>query len=578
MTKKQQVGREPLERAMRLRSMLWDGTPEEREAVLRLCQEDPVAFFEAAVWTKRVKVVDEQGRERPAKYPATPMIPWPRQADAIHAIVNSVENGQDVLFVKSREMGASWITLGLSVWGWLFKSWSSLLCSRTETLVDRSGDEDALFQRIDFIISHLPQKWLPANREDFLAGGNRRRHMIVEHPDGHSIAGQATTQHIGRGGRRTMVVFDEAAAQDRLEAAWRSSADTTSCRIAVSTHLSGSYFTRKLVPDADHNDTTVVKLTYADHPRKGANAEERIDEDGLVTGDVGRPFIWTPWLEDQLKRRDLIDVRENVLALPTTSASAFFPISGIVRQRSRETPPRRCEVIRGELVDQPSGRWRIFNEPTEESILVAGVDPSYGIGAANWVAVIMDTSNATVTALYVDPHTAPYDMARELVQAARTWARGAADMFIAFEVNGPGASLVHDFERLNYKSLYRQQTLNTTNEKRSKRVGWLSTRQSKRILFGDLARALHDDVIDIQCAETITEIEDTVIYSDGGIGPARLEIDETSSAREAHGDRVVAVALALLAMNNAPRQGRPAEEGLPDWSVGTLLGIPEELR
>lgn len=69
-----------------------------------------------------------------------------------------------------------------------------------------------------------------------------------------------------------------------------------------------------------------------------------------------------------------------------------------------------------------------------------------------------------------------------------------------------------------------------------------------------------------------------MIYQDGGIGPARLEIDESSQAREAHGDRVVALALALLASNNAPRQGRPEEEGLPDWSVGTLIGIPDELR
>ena len=69
-----------------------------------------------------------------------------------------------------------------------------------------------------------------------------------------------------------------------------------------------------------------------------------------------------------------------------------------------------------------------------------------------------------------------------------------------------------------------------------------------------------------------------MIYADGGIGPARLEIDETSQAREAHGDRVVALALALLAAHNAPKQGRPAEEGLPDWSIGTLIGVPDEMR
>jgi len=567
-----------LKRATKLRHLLWSGKPEERESVRRLCEESPVFFFESAMWTRRVKIVDEDGRERPARHSATPMIPWPKQAKALTEMVDAVEQGRDVLFVKSREMGASWMTLGLCVWGWLFRSWSSLLCSRTETLVDRSGDEDALFQRLDFIMSHLPQSWLPGPRAEFLPGGSRRRHMIIEHPEGHSIAGQATTQHIGRGGRRTLVVFDEAAAQDRLESAWRSSADTTSCRIAVSTHLAGSYFTRKLIPDAEINGSSIVKLTYEDHPRKGANAKRELDVDGSVTGDLGREYTWTPWLAEQLKRRDLIDVRENVLALPTTSASAFFPMAGIQRQKARAHPSRRCEVIKGQLVDQPSGRWYVFREPDEDAVLVAGVDPSYGTGAANGVIAVMDTADQSLVALFVCPHTPPYDLAREIVQSARTWLRGSADLFVAFEVNGPGASLVHDFERLHFKSLYRQSTLNTTTEKRTKRVGWLSTRQSKRILFGDLARALHDDTIEIPCEETIQELEDTVIYQDGGIGPARLEIDESSQAREAHGDRVVALALALLASNNAPRQGRPEEEGLPDWSVGTLIGIPDELR
>jgi hypothetical protein len=567
----------PLERAKKLREMLWDGSPDEREAVRRLASEDPVAFFEASVWTKRVKVVDESGRERPARFSATPMIPWPRQGDALRRMVSAVETGKDVVFVKSREMGASWMTLGLAAWGWLFHDWSVLLCSRVESLVDRSGDEDALFQRIDFILGHLPASWLPGLRGDFLPGGKRRRHMIVEHPNGHSIAGQATTQHIGRGGRRTLVVFDEAAAQPELEAAWRSSADTTSCRVAVSTHLTGSYFTRTLVPQAQNGAAEVIKITYVDHPRKGAGAKRKVDQDGAITGDAGREYTWTPWLEEQLKRRDLIDVRENVLALPTSASSAFFPIGSIQIQKRHTGSPRRCETMKGELVDQPSGRWHVFREPDENSRLVAGMDPAYGTGAANAAISIMDADENELIATFIDPHTPPYDLAREVVQAARGWARGCQDMFIAFEVNGPGASLVHDFERMRWKSLYRQQSLNTTTEKRSKRVGWNSTRQTKRILFGDLARALHDGTITIPCADTLVELEDTVVYADGGVGPARLEIDAKSMAREAHGDRVVALALALLAAQEAPSGSRDPGDALPDWSVGALLNIPQEI-
>ena len=67
------------------------------------------------------------------------------------------------------------------------------------------------------------------------------------------------------------------------------------------------------------------------------------------------------------------------------------------------------------------------------------------------------------------------------------------------------------------------------------------------------------------------------MYADGGVGPARLEIDAKSMAREAHGDRVVALALALLAAQEAPSGSREPGDALPDWLVGALLDIPQEI-
>ena len=112
-----------------------------------------------------------------------------------------------------------------------------MLVSRVEDLVDRTGDPDTLFWKLDYLIQSLPTWMLPDRPDQWVKGtGKHRAHMVIRKPNSAAtIVGQASTAHIGRGGRRNMVVFDEYAALDNAEAAWRSAADCTSARLAVST-------------------------------------------------------------------------------------------------------------------------------------------------------------------------------------------------------------------------------------------------------------------------------------------------------------------------------------------------------
>lgn len=550
-------------------------------AWIELVKTDPVAFVMFGVWSRRVKEVDiETGEDRPAKDPLVPFIPWPKQCEMIRVMCNAVERGQDICVAKSRETGVSVLSTALAVWGWLFQKWDVLLCSRTEALVDRSGDPDTLFAKVEHVLKYLPPSWLPCPLQDLLSGGRRRRHCILEHPNGNAITGEATTSHIGRGARKTIVLFDEAASQERFEEGWRSAADTAASRWAVSTHLVGSYFTNTLWETSKQTESPLpILLTYVDDPQKSAGGELRVDHDGTITGDPGRSFWWSPWLEIQRKRRDIHDLRENVLALPSSQGRGFFPVVDTERQRQYVTKARRCEVVEGRLLDNPTGRWRIFTEPDENSNLVAFMDPAYGTGSANACCVMMDTNLREVVATFVDPMIPPYDLSREIIHAARTWARGRSDMLIGWEVNGPGSSMHHDFERLRWYNVFHHKRLGQRVETRTKRVGWTSTRVTKRVLFGDLARALADDTVVCPDEEILDELESTVIYKDGGIGPARLEVDVNSGAREAHGDRVVAFAGAVMLLGDAnPDAERPVENyGLPDYSLGSILNMDELL-
>lgn len=552
---------------------------QERSDLLAAFRADPVAWLRYCAWTYHVRDVDAHGTERPTDHPDVPFDPWPVQAAAARTIAASVERGHDVVIRKSRDMGASWLLCGMAVWGWLLRDWQVLLVSRVEDLVDRTGDPDCLFWKVDYLIETLPPWMLPAPAAEFVKGsGAHRRHLMLQHPSSNAtISGQASTAHIGRGGRRSMVVFDEYAALDNAEAAWRSAADCTACRVAVSTPVGpGTHYATLVSQGRSQGRPTLIEMLYTDHPDKCRGGEQREDIDGAITGIAGRTFMWTPWLEQQVARRDRIDLAINVFAEEAAGGERFFSARDIERQRESVTVPRRCIYSSGQLTDSPSGAWRIYEEPDAAAEYVCGVDPAYGTGAANSAACIFNVRDMTVAAEFADPYIGGHDLAAELVRMIRHVFKGRRQTLLGWERNGPGASLQHDVERAGWTHVFKERTVGTIDEKRTKRVGWTSTRQSKRALLGRLSTVLSRGEITVPSEDTLTELGDYIVFAEGGLGPGRLR-SETSGAREAHGDRVIALALALLLAEDGGLGPEPTER-LPDFSLGAVLNHEEILN
>ena len=80
--------------------------------------------------------------------------------------------------------------------------------------------------------------------------------------------------------------------------------------------------------------------------------------------------------------------------------------------------------------------------------------------------------------------------------------------------------------------------------------------------MGLLRRAYAQGGVINHCDEALTEALSYVYYDDGGLGPAEF-VKESESARMTHGDRVIADALMLLGVEDAPvtHQGDPMPPG-----------------
>ena len=568
------------------------------------CRKSILVWFNLFAFTYQVKTVGPDGKESPCEHPHAPFITWPVQDDAILRIKDAIDSGGDVIADKSRDMGLSWLMCGIASWYWLFVPDShSLFTSRVEDNVDKRGDPDSLFWKIDYIHGKLPPWMVGGDQSRILLDGDCRRALQITHPvNGNTISGQATTAHIGRGGRRTFVVFDEMAAIQQATAAWQSAADTTSCRIGVSTPLGpGTEFTAQRNHGLKTGRPLLITLGYWDHPEKGRGREWRIDTDGEVTGIADRGYWWTPWFQQEVDRRqDAQDIGQNILIDHTTSGDLFFNSTVVTSHLVKfARSPRRCEIDvaknglgkeAARFVDDPNGRWYVWFDgprPPERSNFVGFADLSKGRGASNSVVSWMNVETGEIVAEFVDPIISTHDLAAEVATAGKMLFNGDYTMaFLGWESNGPGEDWHKDLAAHEYDFVYFQRAVGQKWERRAKVYGWRSERRTKRILLTRLRRALllgdRPGGIVVRSRPGLAEVLEYRYFEDGSIGPSKtlrggaME-DEPSGAREAHGDRVIAYAGVVLMRDEISKF---IEEPEPDrrGTFGEFLDMEKTFR
>lgn len=169
-----------------------------------------------------------------------PMILFDYQKEAIRKIIESIENGTDMLFEKSRDMGASWLLfVYVPLWYWLFKDGSNFLVgSYKQDLVD-NRTKDSIFGMLDYAIESLPLWILP---NGFNMNKNRTQMKLINPANNNQITGDTMNPNFGRGSRKTAVLFDELGFWDYAKDAWESTGDVTACRIANSTPSGYNYY------------------------------------------------------------------------------------------------------------------------------------------------------------------------------------------------------------------------------------------------------------------------------------------------------------------------------------------------
>lgn len=171
-----------------------------------------------------------------------PFVLFDRQAEFVHWVVERWRNREDGLVEKSRDMGVSWLCVGVAVWMWSFHPGVVIgFGSRKEEYVDKIGDPKSLFWKVRHFIEWLPGEFRPHGWGDKCAP-----YMRISNPEnGAAIVGEAG-DNIGRGNRTSIYFKDESAFYEHPDAIDAALSQTSNCKIDVSTpNGAGNPFYRK---------------------------------------------------------------------------------------------------------------------------------------------------------------------------------------------------------------------------------------------------------------------------------------------------------------------------------------------
>lgn len=231
-----------------------------QQILKKKCQNSPLFFFNMFLFTYKPKAVWEEWEPTS---PHFPFITYSFQDEFIEWIIKCVENWEDNITEKSREMWFSWMILWIALWWFLFRSWSGLIGSYKESCVDRAWDMDSLFERLRYMIERLPN-WLKP--EDLTC-----KYMNIWSKKLWASIAWDSWDAFGTWWRRKWVFLDEFSLWNNDEMAFRKTKDITNCRIFGGTPEWKSNVYWKIMtnhPDYKNIELKKFRLHWSSHPLK----------------------------------------------------------------------------------------------------------------------------------------------------------------------------------------------------------------------------------------------------------------------------------------------------------------------
>ena len=295
-------------------------------------------------------------------------------------------------------------------------------------------------------------------------------------------------------------------------------------------------------------------------------------------GDTNEGGWRSVWYDAEEKKRTRRGMAQNVDRKPMGAGAMFFNPAVLRRIRLETIQPAKYKgeiqftlrtdgknqipkILQPHFKEGGRGRFRwwgklVNGRPDQTHNYIVACDIARGMGSSNSVAQVIDTNTNEQVGIWVCPNTTPDAFADQAV-AICMWCGGLTrKAFLIWEENGPGGAFDQRRRKLGYSFVYIRKNERARTRKKKQTFGWHSGRTEKFDLLQELDLALarglqtkpNDKFVIIHDKNTLSELEAYITFENGSIGPSGISEDEGSGAKAAHGDRVIALGLTILAM------------------------------
>ena len=552
-----------------------------RWQVLRMCQEDILFHANCMTW--------QHNPLKPAGFKMGPFITWGYQDDCIYKTLDRwVVQGKDYLWEKSREMGATWLALIIVDWLCLYYELEQCMAvSHSKDAVDNAGDPNSLFWKVRHMHKYMPD-WI--TRGSDMKNRNLPVLNLIYPATDSTLVGYASTGRSGVGGRGK-VLLDELGKQTQAHDIVGQTADTGP-RLFISTHYGiGTEFYNL----CQRADLPKFVMHWTMHPEKNQglyqwnedakevqyldknmNPVEKSDypfppdypfiNDGSPTGGPF-PGVRSPWYDSECVRRQNKRQVAMHLDIDAQGSDVQFFDAGILRQLKItyvHSPIWEGDIYGGELVERFGGPLKLWRTPRKDGKFApgkygAGSDISTGSGATATCLSVIDAQIGEKILEYANPHIGGEKFVPVAIAICKLFpGLDREGALLAWEQQGPGVLFAKRVLELGYREIYYNtvEMPHTMLPKFSDAPGFNASPASLLDLLEEYKSALQGRRLINRSRPAIDECAKFRYNPQGKVEHSQqATTDDPSGARENHGDRTIADALA--------------------WKMCLQLGIPK---
>lgn len=199
------------------------------------------------------------------------------------------------------------------------------------------------------------------------------------------------------------------------------------------------------------------------------------------------------------------------------------------------SPKRRGEVVltTGFIDDRKDGRLLIWEKARPGKRYVIGADVAEGLEHGDYSSLDVLEMPGRHQVAHWRGHIDPDLFGVLLFRIGRMYNTA----LIGVERNNHGLTTLTKLKDMDYPNLYVQEDLeHRSDEKETKKIGWLTTQKSKLKIIDQLAAELRDGDHGIYCTETIDEMGTYIIDEDGKYGAKQGCFDDRVMSRAIAGE------------------------------------------